>query len=89
MSDKPLNEYIDLEAYDVVPGQQYRDLREQLETLRKIAEGLFQMIDRERWRATGGDDQQGHYEGDYRAAQIEEYLVSLRPSNPASKQEDA
>lgn len=65
-------------------SQENDRLKEQFETLRKVADGLFQMIDRETWRATGGDDQQGHYEGDYRAAQMEEYLVSLRPSNPAS-----
>lgn len=64
-------------------------LEEQFEALLKVAEGLFQMIDRETWRATGGDDQQGHYEGDYRAAQIEEYLVGLRASNPAPERQDA
>lgn len=34
-----------------------------------VAEHLMQMIDRETWRATGGDDGQGHYEGDYREEQ--------------------
>lgn len=33
MTEKPLNEYIDLEAYDVVTGQQYRELQEQLDAL--------------------------------------------------------
>lgn len=31
--ETPLYEYIDLEAYDVVPGPQYRKLVEQLEAL--------------------------------------------------------
>ena len=43
---------------------------------RYLAKHLFQMIDRETWRATGGDDGQGHYEGDYRAAGIEEEIRS-------------
>lgn len=52
-------------------------LRVQLKTTRKnlkratyIAEHLWQMIDQETWRSTGGDDGQGHYEGDYHAEQI-------------------
>lgn len=35
-----------------------------------VAEGLMQMIDPQTWRDTGGDDGQGHYEGDYRAEQL-------------------
>src|SRR4051812_10934166 len=49
-------------------------LREELKTTRKnlkratyIAEHLWQMVDQETWRSTGGDDGQGHYEGDYHA----------------------
>lgn len=34
-----------------------------------VAEHLMQMIDPQTWRDTGGDDGQGHYEGDYRAEQ--------------------
>jgi hypothetical protein len=52
-------------------------LREELKTTRKnlkratyIAEHLWQMVDQETWRSTGGDDGQGHYEGDYHAEQI-------------------
>ena len=37
MTEKPLNEYIDLEAYDVVTGESYRALKEQLEALREAA----------------------------------------------------
>lgn len=36
MTDQPLNEYIDLEAYDVVPGPQYRKLKEQLEAAQAL-----------------------------------------------------
>jgi hypothetical protein len=39
-----------------------------------VAEHLFQMVDRETWRSTGGDDGQGHYEGDYRAEQVQEEI---------------
>ena len=35
-----------------------------------VAEHLWQMVDRETWRAAGGDDGQGHYEGDYYAEQV-------------------
>jgi hypothetical protein len=43
-----------------------------------IAEHLMQMIDQETWRATGSDDGQGHYEGDYHAEQVAEELRGLR-----------
>jgi hypothetical protein len=42
-----------------------------------LAEHLLQMIDRETWRAHGGDDGQGHYEGDYRAEQVASELRDL------------
>lgn len=29
--ERPLNEYIDMEAYDVVSGERYRELRDRLE----------------------------------------------------------
>lgn len=35
-----------------------------------VAEHLFQMIDPQTWRDSGGDDMQDHYEGDYHAEQI-------------------
>lgn len=35
-----------------------------------VANHLHAMIDQETWRATGGDDMQGHYEGDYHAEQV-------------------
>lgn len=35
--EKSLNEYIDMEAYDVVSGAQYRALREEFETLQAAA----------------------------------------------------
>lgn len=34
-----------------------------------VAEHLTEMIDPQTWRDFGGDDGQGHYEGDYRADQ--------------------
>lgn len=51
----------------------------------QIAQGLHGMIDQETWRASGGDDMQGHYEGDYRAEQIwreiEEWAVLVTGGN--------
>lgn len=35
MSEQPLHEFIDLEAYDVVPASQYRELKEQFERLER------------------------------------------------------
>jgi hypothetical protein len=49
-------------------------LEKELARAAYVAEHLFQMIDRETWRSTGGDDGQGHYEGDYRAEQIQEEI---------------
>lgn len=43
---------------------------------RHLVKNLFLMTDREAWRASGGDDGQGHYEGDYHAAQLEEEIRS-------------
>lgn len=43
-----------------------------------IAEHLFGMVDQKAWRDSGGDDMQGHYEGDYRAETLAEELASLR-----------
>ena len=54
----------------------YAALVDECDRARNLAKHLFQMIDRETWRATGGDDGQGHYEGDYRAANIEEEIRS-------------
>jgi len=42
-----------------------------------IAEHLFQMIPCEVWRDQGGDDGQGHYEGDYYAEQLHDELAAL------------
>lgn len=43
---------------------------------RHLAKHLFEMVTLEQWRDTGGDDGQGHYEGDYRAAELEEEILS-------------
>lgn len=45
-------------------------LRVMLARAAYVAEHLHTMIDRDTWRSTGGDDGQGHYEGDHRAEQI-------------------
>lgn len=56
-------------------------LIEERDKARHLAKHLFQMIDHKTWRATGGDDGQGHYEGDYRAAGIEEEIRSWEPTS--------
>jgi hypothetical protein len=53
-----------------VMGPRVRDLEAALARAAYVAEHLMQMIDRETWRASGGDDGQGHYEGDYHEARL-------------------
>lgn len=43
---------------------------------RHLAKHLFAMVTLEQWRDTGGGDGQGHYEGDYHAAELEEEIRS-------------
>lgn len=47
-----------------------------------LAEHLWRMVPREVWRDTGGDDGQGHYEGDYRADKVREELAALAGNQP-------
>jgi hypothetical protein len=58
--------------------EQIRTVREQRDSARHLAFHLFQMIDEDTWRDCGGDDGQGHYEGLYRAARIEEEIRSWK-----------
>jgi hypothetical protein len=66
-------------AQDIEFLKAERDHR--LERLLDIAEHLFQMVPREVWRDSGGDDGQGHYEGDYRAEKLYEELAALRAAH--------
>lgn len=43
-----------------------------------ISEHLWQMIPQSVWRDSGGDDMQGHYEGDFHAEKVREELAELR-----------
>lgn len=43
-----------------------------------VAEHLFQMVPREIWRDQGGDDSQGHYEGDYHAENVETEIREMK-----------
>lgn len=52
-------------------------MREALGRAVYVAEHLFQMVPRDVWRDSGGDDGQGHYEGDYHAEQTREELAAL------------
>lgn len=55
-----------------------------------VAEHLVAMMDRDAWRATGGDDGQGHYEGDYHAekvdAEIKEWRALALLGEPAGRE---
>jgi hypothetical protein len=68
-----------------------QSLEEQLEAARKaaahaayLAEHLWQMIPEQAWRDTGGDDGQGHYEGDYHAEKARDDIKKLRETYPIS-----
>jgi hypothetical protein len=50
--------------------------RDEVARARHLAKHLFQMIPPDAWRETGGDDGQGHYEGDYRAEQLADEIRS-------------
>lgn len=53
-------------------------LRERLQRAVHLAEHLFVMIPRQVWIDSGGDDGQGHYEGDYRAEQTRDEIAALK-----------
>jgi len=65
-----------LEAVDALEAR-VRELEAALREATSIARHLYGMIDSETWREHGGDDQQGHYEGDYRAATVTEDIKRL------------
>ena len=52
-----------------------------------IAEHLFQMVPQETWRDSGGDDMQGHYEGDYHVEKVREELAEIRAALPPESAE--
>lgn len=57
-----------------------RELQEARKALARavfLAEHLHALVPREVWRAHGGDDMQGHYEGDYHAEQVAAELKAL------------
>src|SRR5262245_58573618 len=51
------------------------NLYAELVNARNLVSHMFQMISAETWREHGGDDGQGHYEGDYHAAQLQEQIL--------------
>jgi hypothetical protein len=53
-------------------------LKKELAYARYLVEHLFAMVPRQAWRDTGGDDGQGHYEGEYAAARLEEEIQSWK-----------
>ena len=64
-------------------GKVVSRMRKRLERAVYVATNLHAMIDRETWRASAGDDGQGHYEGDYHAektlAEIQGWLTAAGP----------
>lgn len=51
-----------------------KQLRDALGRAAFVSRHLMEMIDRDTWRASGGDDGQGHYEGDYHAEKTAEEI---------------
>lgn len=64
------------EALRATEGRE-ADLRKKLARAVFLAEHLHAMVPREVWRDSGGDDGQGHYEGDYHAEQTTAELKEL------------
>jgi len=50
-------------------------LAEERDRARVLARNLFAMVPRWVWLDSGGDDGQGHYEGEYRAEQIQQEIA--------------
>lgn len=65
-----------------------QELRKALGRAAFTSEHLFQMISREEWRATGGDDGQGHYEGEYYADKVYEEIKQLRETAGPDKDDN-
>ncbi len=59
-------------------GDDEERLRETLIRAAFVAEHLIGMIEPQVWRDHGGDDGQGHYEGDYRAEETAEEIKRWR-----------
>ena len=72
-----LEEAIKQEIPDWHPEVQ-RLVQAEVKRLRTLVTNLFLMVDQDAWRATGGDDGQGHYEGDYRSEQLAEEINSWK-----------
>ncbi len=53
-----------------------------------LAEHLFQMVPAQAWRDSGGDDGQGHYEGDYFAEKVRDELAALSAGPHAPREPD-
>lgn len=58
---------------------------EERDRARHLAKHLFQMIPPEVWREQGGDDGQGHYEGDYWAAELANEIRGWEHPNPCAE----
>ena len=58
------------------PIMQIARLHAERDRARLLARNLFQMVDRQAWRDSGGDDGQSHYEGDYHAEKVWEEIKS-------------
>jgi len=59
-----------------------------VDRLLTIAEHLHAMVPREVWRDHGGDDGQGHYEGDYHAEKLADELRALRAASPSRSSQE-
>lgn len=72
MSEKPLNEYIDLEAYDVVPGEHHRALKARMKDdeleLKTLAD---QVIEAEKEKSAAVD---AAHHWHHRAEELEEAI---------------
>lgn len=64
------------------------DAREALARAAYVSRNLLEMIPLQTWRDGGGDDGQGHYEGDYRQARIADEIYGWSVLARAGEAED-
>lgn len=68
----------DERRYNQTLRDEVMGLKKELAYARYLVEHLFAMVPQQAWRDSGGDDGQGHYEGEYAAARLEEEIQSWK-----------
>jgi hypothetical protein len=77
LADATMADNLAVEYFEDVPwlAAELERVTAALRDAAETASHLLDMIPRQVWLDTGGDDGQGHYEGDYRAAKVAEDIA--------------